>query len=108
MQRDLVYLEDVILAADTIMEFIQGRDLEFLVSSTLLQSALALPNSPTPHWNRSVQCDTASGTRSNLGAAARGDTGARGAAVRKADDRSHPRRTPPPARRQDCVEMTIW
>jgi uncharacterized protein with HEPN domain len=41
MQRDLVYLEDVILAADTIAEFIQGRDLEFLAGSALLQSALA-------------------------------------------------------------------
>jgi hypothetical protein len=41
MQRDLVYLEDVILAADTIVEFIQGRNLELLIGSALLQSALA-------------------------------------------------------------------
>jgi uncharacterized protein with HEPN domain len=41
MQRDLVYLEDVILAADKIAEFIQGHDLEFLSGNALLQSALA-------------------------------------------------------------------
>ena len=41
MQRDLVYLEDIVLAADAIAEFTQDRDLDFLQGSRMLQSALA-------------------------------------------------------------------
>jgi 7-cyano-7-deazaguanine synthase len=41
MRRDLAYLEDIIAAADAIAKFIGSRDLEYLLSSELLQSALA-------------------------------------------------------------------
>jgi uncharacterized protein with HEPN domain len=41
MQRDIVYLEDIVLAADAIAGFIEDRNLDYLVSSRLLQSALA-------------------------------------------------------------------
>lgn len=41
MQRDLAHLEDIVRAADAIGRFTAGHDLEYLLGSDLLQSALA-------------------------------------------------------------------
>ena len=41
MRRDLAYLEDIIAAAEAMAEFVRGRNLEYLLSNPMLQSAMA-------------------------------------------------------------------